>query len=381
MSNDKRTGYIQLGLVICFIIGSFTLSKLLKSSYDRPGPNTADDRILIVETANVTPQDYRITFETSGVVRARNHINVVPEVSGRVINVHESFYEGGSFNNDAVLFEIDPRDFQLDVKRLEAEVARANTALELATAESQAAIAEWEQINGNDAIPDLVAKRPQLIEAGANLQAAEAMLEDARLNLERTRFTLPFNGKVITSNVAIGQYVMAGQSYGMVFDSGSLEVSASLVDKQLEWLLDARDPDIDIAISFLGKRHQYSGELKRAASTVDMGTRFATVYFTFKEEVLELLPGVFTEISSKSAEMQGITLLPSTALQSQGVVWLVRDGQILELWEPEIIYIDDDFIAAKGFDRETEVVTSRIAGATNGMKIATIKSQDTESTE
>jgi hypothetical protein len=68
-------------------------------------------------------------------------------------------------------------------------------------------------------------------------------------------------------------------------------------------------------------------------------------------------------------------------LQSQGVVWLVRDGQILELWEPEIIYIDDDFIAAKGLDRETEVVTSRIAGATDGMKIATIKSQDTESTE
>lgn len=373
MNKDHRIGFIQLGLVLIFIIGSIALSKLLKSSYERPGQNEAIDRILVVETVKVFPQDYRITFDTTGVVRARNQINIVPQVSGRIIHVHESFFEGGSFHKDDVLFEIEPRDYQLDVKRLDAEVARASTALELAAAESEAAHAEWKQLNGDEDVPSLVARKPQLAEAKANLQAALAQLEDANLNLERTKYSLPFSGRVISSNVAIGQYVMAGQSYGVVFDSGSLEVSASLVDQQLEWLLNAQDLDINIIVTFMGKRRHFPGELKRTASSLDVGTRFATVYFSFKDEVIELLPGVFAEITIKGTEMQGVTLIPSTALQSQGVVWRVATGQVLEMWSPQIVYMDDDVIAVTGLDTETEVVISRISGATDGMQITTVE--------
>ena len=372
MNTEKRTGYIQFALVIFFIIGSFTLSKVLKSSYERPGQNNADDRILTVETALVSPQEYRITFDTTGVVRARNQINIVPEVSGRVIEVHDDFFEGGSFNKGDILFKIEPRDFQLDVKRLEAEVARANTVLELANAESDAAIAEWRQINGDSDIPDLVAKKPQLAEASANLQAARAMLEDARLNLARTEFSLPFSGRVVSSNVAMGQYVMAGQTYGVVFDTSSLEVSASLVDRQLEWLMETDEPEINISLTFLGKRHVYPGQLKRTASTLDVGTRFATVYFSFNDEIKELLPGVFAEISITGTNMQDVMLLPSTALQSQGDVWRVTRNDTLELWRPEIIYMNDQEVVVKGIASEVRVVTSRISGATNGLKITTV---------
>lgn len=373
MNKDHRIGFIQLGLVLVFIFGSFALSMLLKSSYERPGENEADDRILVVETVKVSPQNYRITFDTTGVVRARNQINIVPQVSGRVINVHESFFEGGSFNKDDILFEIEPRDYQLDVKRLDAEVARALTALELAAAESEAAQAEWKQLNGEDEVPGLVARKPQLNEAKANLQAALALLEDANLNLERTKYALPFSGRVISSNVSIGQYVMAGQSYGVVFDSGSLEVSASLVDQQLEWLLDAEVLDINISVTFMGKRQHFPGQLKRAASSLDVGTRFATVYFSFKDEVTELLPGVFAEITIKGTEMQGVTLIPASALQSQGLVWRVATGQVLEMWTPQIVHVDDDVIAVTGLDIEAEIVTSRISGATNGMQITTLE--------
>ncbi len=378
MSNDTKKGYIQLALVVFFIIGSFTVSKLLKTSYEMPGQNNAQDRILFVETEKVQPQSYRITFDTTGVVRARNQINVVPEVSGRVIQVHDAFFEGGYFEKDDVLFVIEPKDFQLEVRRLEAELARATTALELARAESEAARAEWQQINGEDDIPYLVARLPQLAEARANLLAAEAMLEDARLNLSRTQFSLPFSGRVVSSNVAIGQYVMAGQTYGVVFDTGSLEVSASLVDRQLEWLLNASNPYINISATFLGKRRHYSGQLKRAASNLDVGTRFATVYFSFKDETYDLLPGVFADIIIAGAQMDGVMLLPATALQSQGLVWLVKEGAILESWQPEVIFMDDQVIAVKGLQSQVEIVTSQIAGATDGMQIATIDGQYSE---
>ena len=371
MNKDKRAGLIQLLFVLVFIIGSFSLSFLLKINYEPPTQNDTDGRILYVDTNRVTPQPYRISFETTGLVRARNEINVVPEVSGRVIAVHNTFFAGGTFDKDDVLFEIEPRDFELDVKQLEAEVARASTALEIELAESNAALAEWQQVNGDNPAPELVARKPQLAEAKANLQSAEAQLENAKLKLERTRFVLPFAGRVLSSDIAIGQYVIAGQRYGTVFNSELLEIRASLNDQQLEWLLDATDPTIIITATYLGKKRHYQGELKRAASSLDAGTRFATVYFGFVDKVEDLLPGVFANIEINGSELDGITLLPSSALQSQNIVWQVTSENTLLRWEPEIIYQDNDYIAVRGLNESAVVVTSRISGASQGMQIGT----------
>jgi RND family efflux transporter MFP subunit len=372
MNKDRRAGLFQLVLVLVFIIGSFTLSKLLEINYQPPGENANEGRVLVVESTAVTPQNYRIAFKTTGLVQARNEINVVPEVSGRVIAVHDGFFAGGTFGKGDVLFVIEPRDFELDVKRLEADVARAKTVLEIEMAESSAALAEWQQINADSPAPDLVARKPQMAEARANLQSAEAQLENAELKLQRTRFVLPFSGRVLSSEIAVGQYLMAGQRYGTVFDSASLEVRASLIDQQLQWLLDATDPIILIRATYLGKTRHYKGELKRAASSLDAGTRFATVYFGFLDKIEELLPGVFAEIAIEGSDLEGITLLPSSALQSQNIVWQVTSENTLVRWQPEIIYQDNEHIAVRGLNNPAVVVTSRIAGATQGMRVETI---------
>ncbi|MGY8815930.1 MAG: efflux RND transporter periplasmic adaptor subunit [Gammaproteobacteria bacterium] len=374
MNKDRRAGIIQLLIVIVFIIGSFTLSQLLKTGYEPAGQNGASDRLLFVETALVTPQNYRITFETTGVVQARNEINVVPQVSGRVIAVNGTFFAGGAFKKGEVLFEIEPRDFQLDVMRLDAEVARASTALEIEIAESNAAISEWKQLNGEMVAPDLVARIPQMAEVRANLQSAQAQLENLKLDLERTRFLLPFDGRVLSSDIAIGQYVMAGQGYAKVFDISSLEIRASLVDRQLDWLMQTADPAIHISATYLGSQREYQGKLIRTASSLDVGTRFATVYFGFHDRVEDLLPGVFSEVKIKGSELPGITLLPSSALQAQNIVWRVTPENTLIRWEPEIIYQNDDYIAAKGLNETAAIVTSRISGATNGMRVGTTES-------
>jgi RND family efflux transporter MFP subunit len=286
-----------------------------------------------------------------------------------VIAIHDGFFPGGAFNRDDVLFEIEPQDYGFNVRRLEAEVARARTALDLETAESEAAVEEWRLLNGDTPVPDLVARRPQLAEARALLQSAEAQLEDAQLDLHRTRFTLPFSGRVLSSDIAIGQYVSAGQAYGSVFDSTSLEIRASLIDRQLEWLLQAPDPTITISARYLGEESRYHGVLNRAASSLEASTRFATVYFGFSVPVDDLLPGVFTHINIKGRELQGISVLPLSALQARNVVWQVTDDNILVRLEPEIIYQDEDHIAVRGLGETVEIVTSRVAGATEGMHV------------
>lgn len=366
--NDKILGLIQFGLVFAFIAASLTISFALKPQKSQIQSSNAQERVLIVETQNINPQSYQIEFEATGNVGVRSEIGIVPQVSGRVVSIDDNFFAGGSFEAGALLFQIDLRDFDLEVERLEAEVARARTAFNLEEAESKAAVEEWKILNGKKEPPRLVARKPQMEEAWANLKAAKAQLENAKLDLERASFSFPFNGRVLSSNLEQGQYVSAGQNYGNVFDFRSLEIRASLKDRELTWLLDNENPEISIIIDKNNSAKTYKGKLNRAAASLNELTRFATVSFGFESEVDDLLPGVFARIKIKSKNMDDIAVLPASALQKDGIIWVLEDDGTLKSHRPEIIYSTDEKIITKGFGDNKKLVTSRVSGATDGMK-------------
>jgi RND family efflux transporter MFP subunit len=366
---DEKKGYIQLIFVVAFIVASFVISGLLQTNRTPTGKNSASERALFVETREIKPGPYRITFETTGVIEARANVKIVPEVSGRVVSINDQFFEGGVFKAGRTLFQIEPRDLQLEIQRLKAKIAQASTSYSLEKAESAAADEEWKQLNGDMDMPNLVARKPQIAEALANLKAAEAELGKAKLDLRRTRFTLPFNGRVLSANLEKGQFVAAGQSYGEAFDVSALEVNASLEDKQLEWLLSVNNPDVKISATYLGKHKVYKGILKRNPASFDAKTRFATVRFGFGKAITELLPGVFVTLKIQGPELQNIALLPGQCLQKDGFIWTIDADGKLRSMKPDVAYSDGKQIAISNITEAMTVVTSRLSGATEGAAV------------
>ncbi len=367
--SDKTKGWIQLAFVGLFIIGSFLISGLLSAITPDDGKSVNGDRTLFVKTKTIQPQSYQIEFDATGSVETRGTVNIVPEVSGRIVMVNEQFYEGGMFEAGDILFEIEPLDFELAVQGLNSEVARAQTSLDLEKAEAEAALAEWKQFNPHKKVPALVAREPQLAEARANLKAAQAQLDDAKLNLERTKFSLPFNGRVLSSSLAQGQYAVAGQSYGRVFGLDTLEVVSSLEGQKLEWLLEATTPDIKITTTYLGQTNTYDGYLKRSASSLNAQTRFATVSFGFKDKNVELVPGIFARIDVKGTELQNVMVFPAEALQKENVIWLVDDQNTLMRYDPDVIYRDDKHVIVQSEGEALKAVVNKLSGATQGTEV------------
>lgn len=381
---DKRgkaetvIGFIQLIAVIAFIVASFVISGMLHTEKRNTLKNNSAQRVLFVETTNVTPQTRRIAFNATGNIKARANVNIVPEVSGRIQYVSADFYEGGLFQGNKPLFKIDPRDYELSVQRLSATVAQAKTALDLQRAEAQAAIEEWRVMNGKKKAPALVARAPQLAEAQANLDAAKAQLAEAQLDLSRATFTLPFSGRVLSSNLEQGQYVMAGQSYGSVFDLSSLEISASLDQQKLEWLTQTKDPQITAQIKINGKEETYPLRLKRSAASLDNGTRFGTIAFGFEAPPTNILPGNFARLHIEGPQRENITILPAAALQKGGEIWLVDANNQIHSLIPDILYAGDDSIMVTNINGPQTVVTSRLSGATEGMNVQTESGMNTD---
>ncbi len=367
--SDKVKGLIQLVAVIAFIIGSFIISSTLRVDTSKRGLSSSDDRALFVEVQNIAPAPYRVSFQATGAIKARAEIRVAPQISGRVTVVNDQFFEGGVFEKDVVLFEVEPEDFKLEIQRLEAEIARARTTFNLEEAESAAALAEWITFNGDKPVPALVARKPQKAEAWANLKAAKAQLANAKLDLDRTRYSLPFKGRVLESDLAEGQFVSMGQSYGRVFDISTLEVQASLEDQKLEWLMGSLDPEIVITSKYLGQSQVHKGTLKRSAASFDAQTRFASVSFGFAEQVTDLLPGVFVDIEVQGPQYKDVSTLPAGALQKEGIIWIVNDDQTLSALEPEIIYSDGQSVVVRNLKEPKNIVVSRVSGATEGTRV------------
>ncbi|WP_244899712.1 hypothetical protein [Shewanella japonica] len=73
-----------------------------------------------VETLTLTPQDYQIQVSSFGVVKPRTQSSLVTQASGQILTISPNFREGGFFEKDEVLVQLDDRDYQAEVKIAEA---------------------------------------------------------------------------------------------------------------------------------------------------------------------------------------------------------------------------------------------------------------------
>lgn len=148
--------------------------------------------------------------EFAGRIEARESVEIRPRVSGYLQSVH--FDEGSEVRRGDLLFVIDPRPYEADLARAEAELQRARAAARLAEddAERAAKLLETRAISREE-YDRRGAEREQ---TAAAVAAAEAAARAARLNLQYTRVTAPISGRVGRAEVTPGNLVGPGADGG-----------------------------------------------------------------------------------------------------------------------------------------------------------------------
>jgi len=156
-----------------------------------------------VTVAEVIARPLHHSDELTGELQAVNTVDIHPRVSGFIDSVQ--FTEGARVEKGQVLFQIDPRPFEIEIERLIAELKRAQSKLDFATAGharaerlfAQNAIAreEYEQLTSAET------------EAAGDVGSLNAQLRAARLNLEYTHVRSPIDGHVSRALITSGNLV------------------------------------------------------------------------------------------------------------------------------------------------------------------------------
>ena len=160
-----------------------------------------------VNVAAVVARDVAEWDEFSGRIEATDTVEIRPRVTGYLAGVH--FTEGGMVGKGDLLFTIDDREYKAAEATARADVASAESRVDLASREaarSQRLIAAKAVSAG-----ELESRQATLKQAEADVQAARARLEQARLNVEFTRITAPISGRVGAALVKPGNLVAPGQ--------------------------------------------------------------------------------------------------------------------------------------------------------------------------
>ena len=360
-------GSVQLALVVAVLAAALILNRLLVAGGDEAPPRVSAAPPPLVEIIKPEVGAEQVVITETGVIEARTEIAIAPEVGGRIQYVAPGFAAGGAFQAGEVLFRIDPEDYRLQVQQAQAELNTARSALALEDAEATSAIREWRLINGEEPIPPLVAREPQLAQARASVETAEARRAAARLDLSRTAFSMPFDGRVLSTTIEPGLTVNSNQSYGPVFAEAALEAVISLPLEDLERI----DPAVGRAasvtiVSGFGDR-VVEAEIIRVESALDARSRLASVVLSFDREI-GTPPGAFIEVDILGPMLDDMVRLPAETVSPTGLVW-VLDGAVLRRRPVSVVSRTDQFVLARAFDMAGGVVLIPPAGARDGLEV------------
>ncbi len=376
--------------IAILVLGAAAAALMIRSRapvVTRPSPEYTP----LVRVLGVTPGDYKFTVAAHGTVRPRTESTLVSEVAGAVVDVAPFFAAGGFFEEGDVLVRIDPVDYELAVVTAKGQVAQAKVLLQTEEAQAQVARKEWEDLGGGDA-PPLAAREPQLEEARAALAAARAALERAERNLARTRIRAPFDGRVRSKLVDVGQYVSPGTPVASIFAVDYAEVRLPIPDSDLAYLdigvnynggAAARggdSPDVLLSADFAGERRQWWGKIVRVEGEIDPVSRMINLVaqvgdpYGRRDGGADPLPaGLFVDAEIQGRQVRDVVALPRSALRGEDQVLVVDRTDRIRFRKVDVLRVDrSEAVIKGGLEAGERVCVSLLEAVTDGMKVRTV---------
>ncbi len=341
----------------------------------------------LVETLTVRIAAQPTVIHADGTVRPALEVTLYPRVSGEIVSIGPDLVPGGCFKEGAELLRIDPRDFELAVRQRQTDVARARAALALEMGQQAVAMREYELLGESlsEANRDLILRKPQLAQGQAAVEAAEAALDLAQLNVERTVVKAPFNGVVRERHVNVGTQVTPSTPLLLATGSDEYWVEVSLPAEQLRWI---RVPGADGAAGSEarvypngggGARGARRGFVFRVLPDLEPEGRLARVLVRVPDP-LARTPGNGEQPSLLlgdyvSVEIDGIGLPSAVALERRlfrdgDRVWLMNDRNELQIHPVTVGFRGlETMLVTGGLNGGERVVATDLPAAVPGMAL------------
>lgn len=333
----------------------------------------------LVVTQDVTIIDYQPSKSYIGRIEAVEDTNITAQVSGYLEARH--FDEGQMVEKGQLLYSIEPSSFEAQVASAKAALAQAKAALKKAELDHQ---------RGKNLLPrgsisqsEFDALTATLLGARAELEAANAQLKLAEVNLSYTQIRAPFSGRISDSKVSTGD--LLSPSSGILTTLVSLDpvhTSFSVSERErLNLGMDgikgdgsAESSGVEVQLELEnGEYFEHLGQLDFLGNRINTQTGTIAMRAVLPNPDQKLLPGQHIKVNLRDKNAKDVIVIPRRAVQTDlegDFAMVMAEGNVAERRNVELgAQVEQGIIIKDGLDKDDTVITQGLQRVRNGVEV------------
>lgn len=388
--NWKKTLLIcAIILVVGILITAFIF--LTEPTAKRTG--ATKETAMLVEVTKVRKGNFHPIISATGTVQPDQDIILSPRVSGQVLDLSNSFTPGGYVKKGEILLQVDPADYKNILERAESDLRQAMTELNVELGRQEVAKKDYELLEEtlSDEDKALVLREPQLDAVRARVESAQASVNQAKLNLNRTTIKAPFDALILTRNANVGSQVSPGENLGRMVGIDHYWVITSVPMSKIKWLSfpenqKEKGSEVKIKNRTAWSENQFrTGSLHKLVGALDEQTRLARVIVNVEDPLAQqidsagvpkLMIGEFVEVQIEGKEISNVIRLNRDYLRKNDKVWVMKDGR-LKIRDVKILLKDSKYAyIEKGLSDDEQVVITNLSTVTDGARLRVNESSE-----
>ena len=339
--------------------------------------------VTMVETMAASLGQARTKVTVMGTVTAARQVSLKAQVAGVVQTVSSHFIPGSLVQKGETLIRLDPRDYQVSVRKAQSALADATAALAIEQGSQNIAREEVKLLTqiSSDAVSqtDLALRKPQLAQVKADVDLAQADLDQARLNLARTTITAPFNAMVLERFVNEGSYVGSQAEMVTLVGTDEFWIEAMVPLDQLYYIDITRPGGSPVTITSQTGPGTWQGRVVQVAGKVNDSGRMSTVIVAVKNPLgtqahpaaTPLMMDDYVKVAIAGRTLSNVIALPRSVLQDNDTLWINRDNT-LDIRKVDLAWKDSESVyIASGVTPGEAVITSGLSVPVQGMPLKT----------
>ncbi len=336
-----------------------------------------------VEVDNPHIEAVNVSAESTGRVEAKYSVDVIARVPGFLLKKY--FKEGDFVKKGQLLFQIDPREYQIEVNNSQANVNQYSALLRNAQQELNRAnaLVKEDLISRSDVDQSLASRNQNK----ALYDAARQQLELARVNLGYTSIKSPIDGRIGKVNITEGNYVTA--TSGSLVNISSVNpvyVTFSLKGDDFVKLLKASNnfKDAQVKVQFDdGTWYDKIGKINFVDNKIDKDSGSVTMRATFDNTKSWLVPGAYMKVQITAPKLVKFMTVPQSCTKGDAMsgyyVWAVEDNKAVKKNIKVSDAVDNNWIVDNGLNLTDTIVVTGIQNiSAEGQKLKPISKSETK---
>jgi RND family efflux transporter MFP subunit len=388
LKSERGTLLLKILLPILFVAGSITFTVTLINLKPEPEKKELIRLLPKVEVRTLRAEPLSLTIESQGTIQPRTDTVLTAEVSGVIEMVSPKLFSGSFFKKGDVLIEMNKVEYTAALASAKSMRASARLAYAQEKSLSEQAELDWKEL-GRGQPNDLVLRKPQLEKAASDIESAEAGVIVAERNLSKTTVRAPYDGRVHTKFVDIGQSVNGRTTQlARVFAVDVAEVRLPISSEDVAFIdlpevsQDGRTSSTELNVllssQFGNKSWNWIGTIDRLEGVIDSSTR--QIYLVVRVENPygqsnnpdrpPLNVGQFVSAQISGKHLGPGFIIPRSALKPGNLVWIIDENNQLHITPVEVVKAEvNEAYITSGLKNGDRLCITQLGIVIDGMEV------------